>query len=174
MHEQACIAFSASGLQADFLPSACWWRLRLRPGPEPDRFLYVVTIGECKEEEKCQIACRHITWIEWKWFDGYDTILDAGLDTPNVAAMAQVYDNPNPFLDPVGTEYIDLLTDHQPTPAPWEMLTQPGERQHPEMHDFPPLQPAEALASNIESIPAAAEYMSKFAKRFDLSNMRFK
>lgn len=94
----------------EFLPNACWWRHAMIHFDEERQALFVWTL----EKEK--------GWIQLEWFDGLDTIIDAGMDSPTVAAIAQI------FVDPI--EYIDLLAEERPSPS-FYRITKYGDRNHP-------------------------------------------
>lgn len=99
----------------DFLPNACWWRYAVLNYNE-DKFLYTVTTDGDID------SARDPTWIAWEWFDGLDKIIDAGMDTPTVAAIWLVY------IEPI--DYIDLLAEEKPTKE-FNRITEYGDRVHP-------------------------------------------
>lgn len=103
----------------NFLPEARWWRLPLVDVDEHGYIYYLTKDGEKEDHSDC-------TYTEMRFNDGYNTILDGGMDTPNVALMCLSYKAPL-------IEYLDLLMVDQPTPDNrWRALTEPGERTHPE------------------------------------------
>ena len=101
------------------LPDAGWWRL-CTTGRNEDGYLYVMTRDGGEKWEDA-------TLMTVEWFDGYDAILDAGLDRINLLSMYM-----EAGLDSDGV-VIDLLCEHQPTPQA-RRITRAGCRRHP--NDF--------------------------------------
>lgn len=64
------------------------------------------------------------SYLELEWFDGLDTIIDAGFDKPTVEGICQT------FIDPI--EYIDVLADERPSES-FYRITEYGDRKHPGM-----------------------------------------
>lgn len=137
----------------EFLPKSQWWRLRMLPMALPDHYMYVVTLHPEQGKDDVGDNCEFAAAIEWEWFDGYDTILDAGLDVPNVAAMMITYIAPE-------FEYLDLLTDHQPTPCHrWQRITKVGQRDHPDYGPFADVGDPDGPDSTIEDTVTACEIL---------------
>lgn len=100
---------------------ARWWRLHLTPNDEAN---YMVFRTNATDDTPA-------TWMEWEFFDGHHTVLDAGMDKPNVyrAVLTSA-----PLC--VGV-ILDLLCVDQPTPSPdWDAITKPGNHYHPGFLDF--------------------------------------
>lgn len=96
---------------------ARWWRLHLTPNAE-GQYMF------CRTDAT---DATPATWMEWEFFDGHDTILDAGMDQTNVY---QAVLTSKPLC--VGA-ILDLLCVEQPTPSPeWRPITKPGNHRHPE------------------------------------------
>lgn len=106
----------------DFLPNACWWRHAAINRNEHDH-VYVITKDDCGHAS-CGPECPDAKWVTWEWFDGLDTVIDAGFDRPTAASMAVVY------IAPI--DYIDLLAETRPAQS-FYRITEPGDRRHPGM-----------------------------------------
>lgn len=95
---------------------ASWWRLQLPTND--DKILYY---------QRTDGSLPDATWAEVEFFDGETTILDAGLDTPNVWGI--VLQN----FPPSSRTWLELLCVGPPTPNPdWKPLTEPGNHIHPD------------------------------------------
>lgn len=95
---------------------ASWWRFQLVPNAEGN-----VGITRTNADDETGAGA---TWSSFEFFDGYDTVIDTGLDRPT--AKVRVTGR--------GTlRYIDVLHVGPPTPSPdWQVLTSPGDHRHPD------------------------------------------
>jgi hypothetical protein len=108
----------------DYRPpeGAQWWRFFLRPNDDGHLMMCETNGTEDLSEA---------TWASWEFYDGEDTILDAGLDRPTPMLISS-------RLRP----HIDILHVGPPTPSPhWEKLTFAGRWPHPEFNDIARLYP---------------------------------
>jgi hypothetical protein len=114
-----------------------WWRLRLSSGP--DGYLMVQRTDNAENP----------TWWSIEFFDGEDTLVDAGLDRPAVDEVRIIsrYDDDLNCGDPWRTIsmvthvriHLDVLAVAPPTPSPrWRPITMPGDHQHPGDEVFGP------------------------------------
>lgn len=103
---------------------AQWWRFRLIPNEENNLALFRT---DANDESDWSTA----TWFSWEFFDGESTILDAGMDAPNVFRAVMT-------SRPLCVEtLLDLLCVGRPTPSPhWEALTEPGDHFYPGHMEF--------------------------------------
>lgn len=100
----------------DYTPpiDAQWWRFRLQPNDDG----YTMVIETDARDGDMDSA----TWAAWEFFDGENTIIDAGLDRPLPVVIT--------YRDSGG--WIDVLHVGPPTPSPrWEKLAIPGWWPHP-------------------------------------------
>lgn len=95
----------------DFMPNACWWRHGMIDLNEDGNY----AVWEMNDEQG---------WITIEWFDGLNTILDLGMDKPNVCAMAVV------CVEPIN--YIDVLAEVRPSES-FYRITEFGKIKHPGM-----------------------------------------
>lgn len=105
-----------------FLPEACWWR-HAAIHPNEHGHTYTIARDDCGHLS-CVPVCPDSKWVAWEWYDGLDTVIDAGFDRPTVAGMSVVY------IAPI--EYIDLLAEKRPADS-FYRITEPGDREHPGM-----------------------------------------
>lgn len=92
---------------------ASWWRFRLVRNSD----------GNVMLMETDGTGLAEATWCSWEFFDGHDTIIDAGFDRPTWVRVT--------YLDVGG--HVDVLHDGPPTPSPrWRQLTKQGDPTHPD------------------------------------------
>jgi len=86
---------------------ARWWRLLLEPNGDD---IIMVTRTDADDESDP-------TWVEWEFFDGDNTILDAGMDKPTMKFVMSV----NGL-----NRYLDVLSVDPPTKCPrWRAISFP-------------------------------------------------
>jgi len=94
---------------------ARWWRC-LMSGRNWIGEIYVINLnGDDPPNDS--------TYYEIEWFDGLNTIIDAGLDRPTVFEVAFY----SKGFGPMTREFIDVLAVDPPTAGPWCALTDPGD-----------------------------------------------
>lgn len=93
-------------------PGHSWWRYRLRRMND-DGHLMIMKTNEAAP-----------TWVSVEFFDGFDTVIDAGFDKP-IGAVRFCYEYRY-------GDWIDILSEKRPSPSPdWQQLGLPGDR-HPD------------------------------------------
>lgn len=99
----------------DIHPDARWWRLELLPNEYGNTMMQ-----RCDGDD-----LSDATWISMEFYDGFDTYLDAGMDSPNVYRVRVSYTAP--------VDRLDILSVQRPTPCPrWLPMTAPGDAEHPD------------------------------------------
>jgi hypothetical protein len=128
-------------------PQALWWRLKLQPNRDGN----LVVMQMDPTADVFGGGNREPQWVSWEIFDGYDTLIDAGLDKPTVAEIrlidnrgsADVYHN-HTFISRLEM-WLDALHTEPPTPSDrWRALTSPGDFIHPD--DAPHCTPSRSEA----------------------------
>lgn len=96
--------------------TARWWRLELPPRPDGTTLWF--------ESNATGDDLSTATWMSIEFFDGHDTILDAGLDRLTPVRLS----SPG-----IGRHVLDVLHVDAPTPAAgWVPLTRQGVLAHPD------------------------------------------
>lgn len=117
--------------------AARWWRFELLPNVDGYSMMM-----RCDATDPDRPMDEQVTWMSWEFFDGFDTMIDAGLDKPSVYRMriidrphgAIVWDSPRCFTTVDRCDrYLDVVSIEAPSPSPeWLELTPPGDHIHPE------------------------------------------
>lgn len=81
--------------------------------------------GEIENDAPPEKAWDGVSAVTLEWYDNLNTIIDAGMDTPNVWSVCQVYVRP--------IDYIDLLSDKRPAES-FHRITRYGDWIHPGAH----------------------------------------
>lgn len=98
---------------------------------DDDGFLYTWTChGDINNAEPPEKAWDGIDCVTLEWNDGLSVLLDAGMDTPTIWSICQVY------IEPI--DYIDLLSENKPTEL-FYRITEHGDHNHPGMVVIPDL-----------------------------------